>query len=350
MSVGSLKKVLVVGFRADLLICIFLSFFLLLSAFVPLPPAAAPPPPPPSFACTRAAWKVNFVGESGVDQGGLFRDSLTTLVTDLEEPHVQMLIPCWNNRKARGKVGRDKFVPNPAYTTARHLELWCFVGKAMGIAIRIGNPIPLNLPSLVWKQLVGQPVGREDLRMIDDNIVEIHDTLLAYRDHVASDRRVFDERSTFVYQVRDSNDGLHDLVPDGGEKRVAFEDRARYVGMVEAWRLHESAPAARAMRAGLSTIVPLGYLGLYSWRDLQHMVCGRPGFDVDVLKAHCNRSADDKICDWLFQALESFTPEERELFLIFVWGRSRLPNGKTGWTHKMKISSRSGGDTSFPHR
>jgi len=58
-----------------------------------------------------------------------------------------------------------------------------------------------------------------------------------------------------------------------------------------------------------------------------------------VLKAHTQRSADDKICEWLFEVLESFSPEEREMYLVFVWGRGRLPTGKKGWTHKHKISS-----------
>ena len=78
--------------------------------------------------------------------------------TDLEAAHVQMLVPCPNKRMNTGDVGRGKFVPNPSYVDARHLEMWCFVGKAMGVAIRIGNPVPLNIPSLVWKMIVGMKV------------------------------------------------------------------------------------------------------------------------------------------------------------------------------------------------
>ena len=71
----------------------------------------------------------------------------------------------------------------------------------------------------------------------------------------------------------------------------------------------------------------------------RHMVCGKKGVDVDLLEKHHQvDGASDRVVKMLFKALRSFTDEEREMFLEFVWGRSRLPTGTTGWTHKFRIS------------
>ena len=52
------------------------------------------------------------------------------------------------------------------------------VGKTMGVALRINNPLPFDFPSLVWKLLVLEQPGREDLWKIDESFCKIHETIL----------------------------------------------------------------------------------------------------------------------------------------------------------------------------
>ena len=47
--------------------------------------------------------------------------------------------------------------------------------------------------------------------------------------------------------------------------------------------------------------------------------------------------SDDKLIKWLWETLESFTDEERSLFLRFVSGRSRLPTKVTDMQQKFQI-------------
>lgn len=42
-----------------------------------------------------------------------------------------------------------------------------FLGKLMGLALRTANHLNLDLPSMVWKQILGVPVTFEDLDAID---------------------------------------------------------------------------------------------------------------------------------------------------------------------------------------
>jgi len=57
-------------------------------------------------------------------------------------------------------------------------------------------------------------------------------------------------------------------------------------------------------------------------------VCGSPDVPLYLLKSVCTHkgiSPNDDLAKWLWEVLESFSNEERSLFLRFVWGRTRLP-------------------------
>lgn len=84
------------------------------------------------------------------------------------------------------------------------------------------------------------------------------------------------------------------------------------------------------------------------------MVCGNPAIDVDSLRRHTvfklPLTAADDVVVWLFKALHSFTAEERQLFLRFVWGRNRLPATDSDWGSPFTINSLSASvsDESLP--
>ena len=108
-------------------------------------------------------------------------------------------------------------------------------------------------------------------------------------------------------------------------------------------RLHESEAQARAIRKGFNDVVPLGMLSLFSWREVERLVCGNSSIDVDALRRHTTYngglSATSPVVKMLFKALKSFTTEERQLFLRFVWGRNRLPSNDSDWTQHFVINT-----------
>ncbi len=84
----------------------------------------------------------------------------------------------------------------------------------------------------------------------------------------------------------------------------------------------------RAIRNGLDTIVPTQLLSLFTPQELELAICGRPDIDLVVLKKNtkysgCNESTKEVSFFW--EAMRSFSQEERSLFLRFVWGRARIP-------------------------
>lgn len=112
------------------------------------------------------AFKVTTVGEFADDHGGPYRATLESACSELKSEVLPLFIPCPNAREDIG-MNRDKWVPRPSATRPLYLTMYEFLGKLMGLAIRTKNILNLNLPSIVWKPLVGDAVTEEDVSSID---------------------------------------------------------------------------------------------------------------------------------------------------------------------------------------
>merc|ERR1712166_756186 len=111
-------------------------------------------------------------GEQGVDAGGPYRECLTEVVTDLFNVNVlDLFIQSPNTIDERGQT-RDRYVPNPQYTSPTNIQMYEFVGVWMGLSFRTKSNLPFQLPSMVWKILVGELLTIQDIEEIDDEIVE----------------------------------------------------------------------------------------------------------------------------------------------------------------------------------
>jgi hypothetical protein len=105
--------------------------------------------------------------------------------------------------------------------------------------------------------------------------------------------------------------------------------------------MHEIDLQVSAIRSGLATIVPHRMLPLFNGAELERLVCGIPEVDVDLLQEMteygCGISATDRHVQWFWNVLRDFSSEERSLLLKFVWGRSRLPLTRDGFSTKFRL-------------
>eukprot|EP01017_Pseudomicrothorax_dubius_P038535 TRINITY_DN578_c0_g2_i1.p1 TRINITY_DN578_c0_g2~~TRINITY_DN578_c0_g2_i1.p1 ORF type:complete len:332 (+),score=91.58 TRINITY_DN578_c0_g2_i1:84-998(+) len=222
---------------------------------------------------------------------------------------------------------REKWTLNPSSHSLVHLKMYEFLGVLMGCSIRTRNFLNLDLPSIVWKQLVDVPVTRKDLENIDRYTIQCLDDLINIQKKGVDENNFNDLiQEKFVTYLSDGSE--YELVPGGKSILVTFERRAEYAELVEKVRLEESRKQAEAIRKGLTLIVPEGLLNLLTWRELETLVCGKPIMDVELLRQNtiykfC--SENDQAIEFFWRALTEFTPEERSMYLRFVWGRSRLP-------------------------
>jgi len=119
------------------------------------------------------------------------------------------------------------------------------------------------------------------------------------------------------------------LKPKHTTIQLTYETRIEWANSVEENRLHEFTPQIEAMKSGLASSLPINLLNLFAWQEMNILVCGSPMMDIEILKKatdYSGLSPNSPTVKMFWKVLESFSQEERSLFLRFVWGRSRLPS------------------------
>ena len=307
--------------------------------------------PPSRLRTADRTWQADLAGENSIDAGGPFRDSITHLCNDLQDTMLPLFVRCAN---AQGfGDNQDSWMPSPAAVSSLHLSMLAFVGKLMGVAMRAKHILNLNISPLVWKQLVGATLTAEDILDVDALTYEViqkvrlsvrpaavallyHEPLRPHA-HLLLPLVLFPqtEPEEFAHDYSEitwattTADGRQvELVEGGASKVLTFENRMEWADAMVEYRLHEVDTQVAAIRRGMGTIVPVQLLPLFTWQEVELQVCGRRDVNVDFLKANTDVSrvrGSHTHVDMMWDVLREFTPKERELFLRFVWGRSRLP-------------------------
>jgi hypothetical protein len=296
-------------------------------------------------------FSVNFVGEAGIDAGGVFRDAITEIVGDLHSPeHINLFMLCPNGiHKINSNM--DKYIPNPKATSPLAIQMFEFVGKLMGVSLRTKATLPFNFPSLVWKGCVGSNIEVSDIENIDQVLTQ---TLRILVDPQLSESDFASSLPEDVCFTTTSSDGIGneiELIPGGSYKKVNYHNRSEYSSLVIQFRIHEFDRQLAAIRRGLATVIPLHTLQLFTWQQVEELVAGKPEIDLDYLKKHTEYrgySPTSKVVTYFWKTMETLTHVERSQFIRFVWGRSRLPLKGRSWPQSFKIQKCGGGDDLLP--
>uniref|UniRef100_A0A8C3FTH4 E3 ubiquitin-protein ligase HERC2 n=1 Tax=Chrysemys picta bellii TaxID=8478 RepID=A0A8C3FTH4_CHRPI len=275
---------------------------------------------PDSLLLPHRVWKVKFVGESVDDCGGGYSESIAEMCEELQNGLTPLLIVTPNGRDESG-ANRDCFLLNPAAKSLLHMNMFRFLGVLLGVAIRTGSPLSLNLAEPVWKQLAGMNLTIADLSEVDKDFIP---GLMYIRDNEATSEEF--EAMSLPFTV--PNASGQDIQLSSKYTHITLDNRAEYVRLAINYRLHEFDEQVAAVREGMARVVPVPLLSLFTGYELETMVCGSPDIPLHLLKSVATYKGIEptaSLIQWFWEVMESFSNTERSLFLRFVWGRTRLP-------------------------
>ncbi|XP_019386162.1 PREDICTED: E3 ubiquitin-protein ligase HECTD3-like, partial [Crocodylus porosus] len=272
-------------------------------------------------------WQCKFVDEGICDCGGGFRDSLVDMSEELCPSSADSPVPLpffvrTSNQGSSTREARDLYVPNPSCKDFAKYE---WIGQIVGAALRGKEFLVLALPGFVWKQLIGEEVcWAKDFVAVDAMLVKFLEAV------EGMDRETFESEfgDELTYTTVLSDQRTVELIPNGSQIAVRYEDRQEFVRLVRTARLEESTEQIAAMQAGLLRVVPQSVLDFLTWQQLEKKVCGDPEVTVEALKNFAQfegMEPSDTRVQYFWEALTNFTNEDRSRFLRFVTGRSRLP-------------------------
>jgi hypothetical protein len=286
--------------------------------------------------------QINFVGESGIDAGGVFREGVAVMAADLFSDHFNLFILCPNGQHETYH-NCDKFVPNPKHTSPLALEMFEFTGKLMAMSLRAKLMMPFEVTSMVWKALCDEPVTIDDLRDIDAISVQLITAVRSCEEEGVCDADTFSmkygDKLKWTYN---GSDGVErELVPGGASKLVTYDNKNAFCDAMLLARLAEFDKQTAAIKRGMVDIIPMRLLKLFSWQQVEVLVSGDPKIDIELWKSRTDCNVSARCAQLFWKVMESLTNKEQSAFIRFAWGRSRLPPAKD-FTVRMRLTPLSG--------
>ncbi|CAF0793768.1 unnamed protein product [Rotaria sordida] len=291
-------------------------------------------------------WTAIFIGMHSSDGGGPFRDSITRMCGELCSTKLPLFILCPNGRMNSGS-NRDRWIPNvfpPNQSIPDEFKnQYRFLGQLMGMAIRTRNFLDVQFPILLWKQLVQEKITIEDIEAIDissfsiinqmeENIKQIKSLNESEDDDANIDRDYLFSSimSELVFDIVSSAGQTYELIPGGFHIPITAANFEDYCIRYRQYRINEFYRQIDFIRQGLYSVIPSAYLTLFTASELEEAVCGKGYIDIEMLKRHTYYNSDSETTPHIVRfwsvLSEMFSEEQKKLFLIFVWGRSTLPN------------------------
>ena len=288
-------------------------------------PASSLRPPRPHGTEPFLGFEVEFQQEQVVGEGGPYRQYFSDVGRELVDQSPQSASPLFiNGPNKQSQVGenRDKYVIAPAATSSLHVQMFEFVGLLFGLCIRTGVRLPIDLPSFVWKPLVGDELTADDLFAIDANTAEY----LKLIETAEADTLQHEIHQSFTTALSDQS--IVELIPNGANAFVTAATRMQYVQLAIAARLSEHTVQVEAIRRGIGRILPTQLLNILSWTELSVLIAGKAEIDVELLRRHTEYSGCSEASPHIrmfWELLQSFDQHHRRLLIRFAWAQDRLP-------------------------
>eukprot|EP00457_Paulinella_chromatophora_P000545 gb/GEZN01000545.1/.p1 GENE.gb/GEZN01000545.1/~~gb/GEZN01000545.1/.p1 ORF type:complete len:1289 (-),score=222.03 gb/GEZN01000545.1/:324-3647(-) len=260
----------------------------------------------------------NGVQEDGVDGGGLFKEFLTSMITQAFNPNYGL----WSETHAH------YVYPNPdsgSIPGLDHLQLFRFIGRVLGKALYDGVTIEPEFALFFLRILKGQQNMVDDLRSLDP---EYYRSLILVKNYPGDVKEL---ELTFSVNRRALGElTCVDLIPDGSATIVTNENRMRYLHLLARYKTTNQIKAqADAFVRGLRDIINRKWLDIFTADELSLLISGVKTMDLNDLKKHMQYSGgytpQHEVIRWFWEVVQEFDEKQKSAFLRFVTSCSRAP-------------------------
>jgi E3 ubiquitin-protein ligase NEDD4 len=300
----------------------------------------------------RKRWRIEFLGEPGIDAGGLTREWFELVTEAVYDPAFGLWLPSVNNQAcvninpASGMLSSPQcdgsclhrtyltlelsFHRRPAISCPDdHLVYFRFLGRVLGRALFDRQTVKGHMVRTLYKHLLGWPVTFEDILTQDEDLYKSLKKLAEMEpEHVACMCLDFTVTEESMGVRQDIN-----LIERGNEKEVTGENVTEYLEANLKYRLLErTKPQLTELLLGFFDIIPEPALTVFDANELELILCGLPNIDIDDWKANTLYSGlykgrGDEVVQWFWQVVtEEFDDEMKARLLQFVTGTSGVPS------------------------
>ncbi|KAG0085392.1 putative E3 ubiquitin-protein ligase [Podila epicladia] len=264
----------------------------------------------------KKSLRIEFIGEDGVDAGGLRKEWFLLLVRQLFDPQFGMFVYddqssyCWFN---------------PA--SFESLDQFYLVGVVIGLAIYNSTILDLPLPLAVYKKLLNTPVTLEDLATFRPDLAKGFDQLLNYEDDDVED--VFCLNFVGSYEAYGESVEVP-LMPDGGNIPVTNHNKRQYVERYANFIMNSSiSDQFESFRRGFYLVCGGHALSLFRPEEIEFLVRGSAEpLDIDQLRSvtvYEGFNDEHEVIKNFWSIFKEFDDKNQRRLLQFITASDRYP-------------------------
>jgi len=259
--------------------------------------------------------KVRFIGEQGVDEGGVRKEFFLLFIRQIFDPDYGMFN--YNKKTRLYWFNHYTFEPKIKY------EL---IGIIFGLAIYNNIILDVKFPLTVYKKLLGIKPTLEDMKECDPELYNNFTFLIN-----SKDKNLKEELDTNFVVVDDKFGEKLDipLKPNGENIMVDSENKDEYVELYLDWYFNKSIKEGfNSFEKGFYKVFNRDLCKILSPEELELIICGTQFLDFNELKKVCNYeeyTKDSETIKYFWEILLEFNEEEKKKFLSFVTGCDRAP-------------------------
>lgn len=267
--------------------------------------------------------RIEFIGEPGIDAGGLRKEWFLLLTRELFSPQTGLFI----EEEGSGYFWFDT-------NTTKPLKYYQLTGTIIGLALYNSTILDINFPPIIFKKLLGCPYTLDDFITFRPSHGKSLKLMLDYEDDD------FEETFSlnFCLYIPDSEGQFleHELIPDGSTISVTKENRHDYVRRVMHYYLDVSiCKQFDLLRDGFYKVAGGNSLTLFRPEEIELLIRGSPEpVDVDALRSVTKYqhwgpkkydAENDPVIKWFWSFFKSLNDKNQRKLLVFVTGSDRIP-------------------------
>ncbi|KAF7722836.1 putative E3 ubiquitin-protein ligase HTD2 [Apophysomyces ossiformis] len=217
--------------------------------------------------------RVQFVGEEGVDEGGVQKEFFHLIVRELFDPKYGMFTfneesrLCWFSAS-----------PSVDDYTIREYKL---VGLLLGLAVYNSVILDLHFPLALYKHLMNIDVGLSDLEQLDPSLGRGLKHLLSFDGDIEAE---YDQ----TFQINVESYGhvyTFDLKPTGSTIQLTNENREEFVELYIRFILYKSVKKQLlAFQEGFRLVCQDSAIKIFRPEEVEQLICGSSDLDFEALE------------------------------------------------------------------
>ncbi|XP_052846605.1 ubiquitin-protein ligase E3A [Drosophila gunungcola] len=263
---------------------------------------------------------VEFVGEQGIDEGGVSKEFFQLIVEEIFNPAFGMFIQ-------QEETNNMWFNATPFENGAQ----FTLIGIIIGLAIYNNVILAVNFPMVVYRKLMGYCGTFADL---NDWSPTLYKSLKSMLDYQGQDmEEVFDQTFKISYSNVFGEIVEHELMPNGKEVLVGQHNKQLFVNLYSDFLLNTNIQQQfNAFRKGFEMVTDESPLKLlFRPEEIEMLVCGSREFDFVELEHSTEYEGgyteETQIIQDFWSIVHAMPNESKRKLLEFTTGSARVPVG-----------------------